>query len=71
MAQCLLNELIKASTINKDIKTIIAVIGGKNVKASIKIHKKNGFNIVGTLKKVGFKKNQWLDSIYMQKILNE
>ena len=67
----LLNELIKASSNNKDIKTIIAVIGGENVKSSIKIHKKNGFNIVGTLKKVGFKKNQWLDSIYMQKILNE
>ena len=40
-------------------------------KASIKIHEKNGFKLIGTLKKVGFKKNQWLDSIYMQKIINE
>ena len=27
--------------------------------------------MIGALKKVGFKKNQWLDAIYMQKILNE
>ena len=67
----LLHQLIKSSLKNSKIKTIIAVIGGKNTEASIRIHKKNGFKIVGTLKKVGFKNNQWLNSVYMQKILNE
>jgi len=45
------------------------VIGGKNNFASIKIHKNNGFQYVGTIKKAGFKKNKWIDSIYMQKRL--
>ena len=59
------------SSKNTQINNIIAVIGGNKTEASIRIHQKNGFNMIGTLKKVGFKKNQWLDSIYMQKILNE
>ena len=68
MGNKILIELVKLSKKNKNIKTIIAVIGN-NSKASIKIHEKNGFNLIGTIKKVGFKKNQWLDAIYMQKIL--
>ena len=71
MGNKLLKELINVSSKIKEIKTIIAVIGSHNSEASIKTHKKNGFNIIGKLKKVGFKKNQWLDSIYMQRILNE
>tara|TARA_B110001454_G_scaffold88902_1_gene85030 strand:- start:72 stop:605 length:534 start_codon:yes stop_codon:yes gene_type:complete len=67
----LLNHLIKESLQNSQIKNIIAVIGGNKNEASIRIHQKNGFDMIGTLKKVGFKKNQWLDSIYMQKILNK
>ena len=67
----LLRELVKISKNNIKIKTIIAVIGGNSSIASIKIHEKNGFKIIGTLKDVGFKKNEWLDSIYMQKILYE
>ena len=67
----ILKEIIKISLKNNKIKTIIAVIGSFNAKASIKIHEKNGFNMVGTLKKVGYKKNQWMDSIYMQKLINE
>ena len=67
----LLKKLIKESLKNENIKTIIAVIGGYKSEASIKIHKNNGFKMVGTLKNIGFKKNQWIDSIYMQKILYE
>ena len=67
----LLEELIKTSSKDSKIKNIIAVIGGKNPESSIQIHKKNGFVIIGTLKNIGFKKKEWLDAIYMQKILNE
>ena len=67
----LLKELIKFSEINKNIKTIIAVIGNYKSEPSINIHKKNGFNIVGKLDKIGFKNNQWLDAIFMQKILDD
>jgi L-amino acid N-acyltransferase YncA len=67
----LLKKLLDKSYKIQNVKTIISVIGGDNTGASIKIHEKNGFKLIGTLKKVGFKKNQWLDSIYMQKIINE
>tara|TARA_Y100001970_G_C14139611_1_gene806335 strand:+ start:66 stop:584 length:519 start_codon:yes stop_codon:yes gene_type:complete len=67
----LLKNLIEVSKMNKKIKSIIAVIGDYKSKGSIKIHKENGFKIIGTLKKVGYKKNKWLDAIYMQLILDE
>ena len=67
----LLKNLINKAKKNSKIKTIIAVIGKKNSSISVKIHQNNGFDIVGTLKKVGYKKKQWLDVIYMQKTLNE
>ena len=47
--------------INKlDLKKIIA-----------KSFKKNGFQTIGILKKVGFKEDKWIDAIYMQKVLDE
>ena len=67
----LLTELISISSLQNNIKSIIAVIGGKNTAASITLHQKNGFKMIGTLKNIGFKKNQWLDAIYMQKEINE
>ena len=67
----LLKKLIEISKKNIKIKTIIAVISSYNSQASIQIHKKNGFKMIGTLKKVGIKKQKWLDTIYMQKIINE
>ena len=65
----LLKNLIKISKKNKMIKNIIAVIGDSKNYSSIKIHENNGFKKIGRLKKVGFKKNKWIDSIYMQKEL--
>ena len=65
----ILKELVKICKKISKIKNLIAVIGGKNNFASIKIHKNNGFQYIGTIKKAGFKKNKWIDSIYMQKRL--
>ena len=65
----ILKELIKICKKNGNIRNLIAVIGGSNNIASIKVHKKNGFKFIGTLKKVGRKKNKWIDSVYMQKQL--
>ena len=67
----LLKNLIDSAQKNSKIKTIVAVIGKKDSNVSVKIHQKNGFDIMGTLKKVGYKKKQWLDVIYMQRTLNE
>ena len=65
----ILKNLIKLCKKNKKIKNLIAVIGSSENINSIKIHEKNGFKYVGTLKKVGYKKNKWIDSVYMQKKL--
>jgi len=65
----LLKALINTSKKNKMIKNIVAVIGDSKNFSSIKIHSKNGFKKIGILKKIGFKKNKWIDSVYMQKIL--
>ena len=65
----LLKNLIEFSKKNKMIKNIIAVIGDSKNYSSIKIHANNGFKKIDVLKKVGFKKNKWIDSVYMQKKL--
>ena len=63
----LLKELINISKKNKNIKIIVAVIGSIDSKGSIKIHQKLGFKKSGILKKIGFKNNKWIDSIFLQK----
>ncbi len=63
----ILSKLILNCKKNKNIINLIAVIGDSKNIGSIKIHRKNGFKHIGTLKKVGFKKNKWIDSVYMQK----
>ena len=65
----LLKELLNVSKNNKNIKLIVAVIGSIDSKGSIKLHKKLGFKITGVLKKIGFKNNKWIDSIFLQKNL--
>ena len=65
----LLKELLYVSKNNKDIKFIIAVIGSIDSKGSLKLHEKLGFKKKGVLKKIGFKNNKWIDSIFLQKNL--
>ena len=65
----LLKELLNISKNHKNIKSIVAVIGSIDNKASLKLHQKLGFNKSGVLKKIGFKNNKWIDSIFLQKNL--
>ena len=65
----LLKALLNVSKRNKNIKLIVAVIGSIDNKGSIKLHKKLGFKKTGVLKKVGYKNNKWMDSIFLQKNL--
>ena len=65
----LLEELLYISKNNKNIKLIIAVIGSIDSKGSLKLHEKLGFKKTGVLKKIGFKNNKWIDSIFLQKNL--
>ena len=49
-------------------RQMIAVIGGAEA-ASIALHERCGFGVVGRLGSVGWKKGRWLDTVYMQRPL--
>jgi len=50
-------------------RQMIAVIGDSENLASIGLHRKLGFRVVGTLEAVGFKFGRWVDSVLMQRPL--
>ena len=49
-------------------KQMISVVGGAE-PASIALHEACGFDQVGRLHKVGWKKKRWLDTVYLQREL--
>ncbi len=52
-------------------RQMVAVIGGSENTASIRMHERIGFAHVGVLPKTGFKHGRWLDSVLMQIELGE
>ena len=64
IGKALLRALLESSRAY-GFKTIIAVIGGAE-PASIALHAAFGFVEAGRLRAVGWKKERWLDSVYMQ-----
>jgi phosphinothricin acetyltransferase len=50
-------------------KQMVAVIGDSAQTPSIRLHAACGFEMVGTLKNIGFKFGRWLDSVLMQRSL--
>ena len=54
---------------SQNYKSAIAVIPSLN-GGSLVFHRKFGFKEVGHLHQAGFKFGQWLDTTYMQKILD-
>jgi phosphinothricin acetyltransferase len=48
-------------------RQMIAVIGDSGNTASIRLHQGFGFRHAGTLRSVGFKFNQWVDTVLMQR----
>ena len=64
----LLEQLINIAKKQK-YNTMIAGIDASN-KNSIEFHEKFGFVEVGTIKKVGYKFNKWLDLSFLQLMLN-
>ncbi len=64
----LLKELIRLAE-QGPWRLIIAVTTGDN-HASIGLHKKHGFTMVGTEPGTGFKFNRWIDTVIMYKQIN-
>ena len=53
-------------------RQMIAVVGdGNNNAGSLRLHKKHGFEVVGQLRSVGYKKGDWRDTLIMQRPLND
>jgi phosphinothricin acetyltransferase len=50
-------------------RQMVAIIGDSANAASIELHRKAGFRLVGTLEDVGFKFGRWLDTVVMQRHL--
>ena len=48
-------------------RQMVAVIGGSDNPASVRLHEKFGFRPVGVLRDVGFKFDKWLDTAIMQR----
>lgn len=52
-------------------RQMVAVIGDSDNKGSVALHESLGFRMVGNLEAVGFKLGRWVDSVLMQRPLNE
>ena len=63
----LLTELIQLAK-KQGLHTMIGVIDAEN-QNSIDFHHRFGFKTVGIIKESGFKFNRWLDSVFVQLIL--
>ena len=50
-------------------RQMVAVIGDSAQTPSIRLHAACGFEMVGTLKNIGFKFGRWLDTVLMQREL--
>jgi|SRR5579862_151741 len=50
-------------------RQMVAVIGGSETIASIRLHERLGFAHVGSLPQVGFKFGRWIDIVMMQRAL--
>jgi L-amino acid N-acyltransferase YncA len=64
-----LMQALLAECETKPFRQMIAVIGDSANRASIELHSRLGFRMIGTLRSVGFKFGRWLDSVLMQKEL--
>jgi phosphinothricin acetyltransferase len=53
------------------IRQMIAIIGNSGNEGSIGLHARLGFEMVGTLKSVGFKHGGWVDTVMMQRAISD
>lgn len=65
VGRALLVELI-ARCSEAGFRQMVAVIGDSANAGSIGLHRSLGFDMVGTLKSVGWKHGRWLDTVLMQ-----
>lgn len=52
-------------------RQMLAIIGDSGNSASIALHRRMGFRLVGTFDTVGFKLGRWVDTVLMQRALGK
>ena len=66
----LLLALVRTCT-DRGFRQMVAIIGDSAQVASIGLHRAAGFEMVGTLRNIGYKHDRWLDTVLMQLALGE
>ncbi|MGH9086846.1 MAG: GNAT family N-acetyltransferase [Acidimicrobiales bacterium] len=67
VGQAVLEELLRLAAA-QGFHTVVARISGHN-EASIRLHERCGFTVVGVEREVGRKHRQWLDVVELQRML--
>lgn len=53
----------------RGFRQMVAVVGDSANEASVRLHERHGFRLVGVLRSVGHKHGRWLDSVLLQRAL--
>ena len=69
VARALLEALVETATSHGFHAMIARIVGGHD--ASIALHEKVGFEIVGTEREVGRKQGRWLDVVVVERLLGD
>ena len=70
VGRALLDAVIERATA-RGMRQMVAIIGDSAHVASIDLHARAGFRLVGTLENVGWKFGRWLDTVIMQRGLGD
>lgn len=70
VGRALLTALLARCT-DMGFRQMIAIIGDSANHGSIGLHQALGFEMVGTIRSVGFKHGRWVDSVLLQRSLGE
>ena len=70
VGRVLLNRVIAGAS-DCGMRQMVAIIGDSVHVASIVLHERAGFRLVGVLENVGCKFGRWLDTVIMQRALGE
>ena len=68
VGHALLEGVIERAS-GQGMRQMVAIIGDSAHTASIELHARAGFRVVGTLEHVGWKFGRWLDTVIMQRPL--
>jgi phosphinothricin acetyltransferase len=68
IGRALLTRVIERAT-ELGYRQMVAVIGGRETVASIRLHEALGFTHTGVLHGIGFKFGRWVDTVLMQRAL--